>query len=206
MKTIIITGPSGSGKTYLSIKLSKLFDNSIIINTDSYYKDDLYIKLLSIFIYDIYDRFISIKDKSLIKTITSIYNKEEYATFYNYDFRSKKSSQFRRQIQYQNDNKFIILEGIFAHRLDLNYENTINIICKEKKEVCYQRRLKRDRIERGRNIEEVNNKFSKSWDIYSYYLTKFLSKNNFISINTDDKRNYKLLISKLQRIYLNKKN
>ena len=201
MKTIIITGPSGSGKTYLSKKLSKLFENSIIINTDSYYRDNLYIKLLSIFIYDIYDRYISIKDKCLIKTITSIYNKEEYAIFYNYDFRSKRSSQTKRKIHYPNINKFLILEGIFAHRLDLNYEQTINILCKERKEICYQRRLKRDKIERGRNIEEVNSKFSKSWDIYSKYITEFLNRNIVTPINTDDKTNYKLLISKLQSLY-----
>ena len=68
----MIVGPSGSGKSFLSEKLSKTFDHSIIINTDSYYKDDLYIKLLSIFIYDIYDRFISIKDKRLIKMFVKL--------------------------------------------------------------------------------------------------------------------------------------
>ena len=198
MKTIVITGQSGSGKTYLSNKLSKFFYNSIIVNTDSYYRDDLYIKLLSIFIYDIYDRFISIKDKCLIKTITSIYNKEEYATFYNYDFRSKRSSQSKKQLKYPNNNRFLILEGIFAHRLDLNYDQTINILCNEQKEVCYQRRLRRDKIERGRNVEEVNTKYSKSWNIYSKYISKFLNNNNIIYINTVDSKNYKLLISKLQ--------
>ena len=197
MKTIVITGASGSGKTYLSNKLSKLFYNSIIINTDSYYRDDLYIKILSIFINDIYDRFISLKDKCLIKTITSIINKEEYVTFYNYDFKRKRSSQSKKQIQYQNNNRFIILEGIFAHRLDLNYEQTINIICKEQKRICYHRRLLRDKNERGRNINEVNNKFSKSWDIYSNHISYFLNNNNVISINTVDNKSYKLLISRL---------
>ena len=197
MKTIVITGPSGSGKTYLSKKLSNLFDNSIIIKTDSFYRDDLYIKLLSIIIYDIYDRFISIKAKSLLKTITSIYNKEEYATFYNYDFRRKSSSQFKRKIQYQNSNKILIVEGIFAHRLDINYDKTINILCKEKKEICYQRRLKRDIIERGRNTKEVNKKFFRSWDIYSKYLSIFLNNNKVISINTFDNISYKQLICKL---------
>ena len=201
MKTIIITGPSGSGKTYLSKKLSKLFENSIVINTDSYYRDNLYIKLLSIFIYDIYDRYISIKDKCLRKTIFSIYNNEQYAIFHNYDFRSKRSTQTKKQINYPNINRFLILEGIFAHRLDLNYEQTINILCKEKKELCYQRRLQRDKIERGRNIAEVNSKFSKSWDIYSKNLTLFLNRNNIIPINIDDKTNYQLLISKLKSLY-----
>jgi len=198
MKTIVITGPSGSGKTFLSNKLSKIFDNTIIINTDSYYRDDFYIKLLSIFSNDIYDRIISIKDKYLMKTITSIYNQEEYGTFYNYDFFRKRSSQSKIQINYINNNSFLIVEGIFSHRLDLDYENTINILCKEKKEICYERRLKRDKIERGRNIKEVNNKFSKSWDIYSKYLSKFLIKYKVISFNTADNKSYKQLISKLK--------
>ena len=47
MKTIVITGPSGSGKSYLSNKLSKLFNNSIVIETDSYYRDNILIKYLS---------------------------------------------------------------------------------------------------------------------------------------------------------------
>ena len=63
MITIIITGPSGSGKTYLSNKLLKLFDNSIVIKTDSYYRDNILIKFLSIFLFDIYDRPLSINKK-----------------------------------------------------------------------------------------------------------------------------------------------
>ena len=200
MRTIVITGPSGSGKTYLSNKLSKLFKNSIIIKTDSYYRDNLYIKLLSIFIYDIYDRFISIKDKCLIKTINSIYNKDDYLTFYNYDFRNKLSSQLKRQVQYQNKNNFIILEGIFAHRLDIDYEKTITILCNEEKEICYQRRLIRDKIERGRSIKEVNRKFSLSWNIYYKNLAKFLNSNNVIPINTFDKTSLRKLIYKLQSL------
>ena len=204
MKIIVISGPSGSGKSCLSNKLSKLFDNSIIVKTESYYRDDLYIKLLSIFIYDIYDRFISIKDKCLIKTIKSIYNKEKYATFYKYDFRSKRSSHSKEQIQYENNKRFLILEGIFAHRLDLNYEKTINILCNVKKEICYERRLQRDKIERGRNLEEVNNKFSKSWDIYYKNITRFLNTNKIVSINTVDENSYNKLISILKELSLKK--
>ena len=48
MRTIVITGPSGSGKSYLSNKLSKLLDNSIVIKTDSYYRDNMLIRFLSI--------------------------------------------------------------------------------------------------------------------------------------------------------------
>ena len=41
MKTLIITGPSGSGKSYLTKNISKLFNNTIVIKTDSYYKDNI---------------------------------------------------------------------------------------------------------------------------------------------------------------------
>ena len=76
MKTIVITGPSGSGKSYLSNKLSKLFYNSIVIKTDSYYRDNKLLRFISIFLYDIYDRPISIKKDKLKETIRSIHNKD----------------------------------------------------------------------------------------------------------------------------------
>ena len=204
MKIIIITGPSGSGKTFLSNKLAKTFDNSIVVKTDSYYRDDFIIKILSLFAHDIYDRFISIKNKEIIKTISSIYKKEKYTSFYNYDFSRKISSKSTSQIKYRNNNGFIILEGIFAHRLDLNYNESINILCKENKEICYQRRLKRDQKERNRNKKEVNKKFNKSWNLYFRNLNRYINSNEVISINISDKNCYEKLINKLKIISLNK--
>ena len=93
MKTIIITGPSGSGKTYLSNKLNKLFDNSIVIKTDSYYRDNLLIKFLSMLLYDIYDRPLSIKKNKIHKVLRSIVNKDKIISFYKYEFKRKHSSQ-----------------------------------------------------------------------------------------------------------------
>ena len=71
MKTIVITGPSGSGKSYLSNKLFKLFDNSILIKTDSYYRDNILIRYLSKILHDIYDRPLSIKKNELKKKYRS---------------------------------------------------------------------------------------------------------------------------------------
>ena len=71
MKTLIITGPSGSGKSYLSEKISKLFYNTIVVKTDSYYKDNIFIKFFSKFQYDIYDRPISFKKSEIKKTLRS---------------------------------------------------------------------------------------------------------------------------------------
>ena len=194
MRTIVITGPSGSGKSYLTNKLSKLFYNSIIIKTDSYYRDNILIRLLSIFIYDIYDRPLSIKKFELNKTLRSIYKKESLITHYTYNFKSKLSSQSQIKINYNVDNQLLILEGIFAHRLSLNYTETINIVCEEEKEICYKRRLKRDQLERGRDRSDVYKKFNKSWYLFYLNFKIFLKNNKVLSINPREKISYDKLV------------
>ena len=198
MKTIIITGASGSGKSYLSNKLSKLFFNSIVIKTDSYYRDDILIRLLSIFLYDIYDRPLSIMKNEINKTLRCIHNKDKLISSYKYNFIGKHSSQSKISINYKGENQFLIVEGIFAHRLDLNYQETINILCDEEKEICYKRRLDRDKLERGRNSIEVNKKFNKSWNLFNNNIKNYLKKNNIIRINTVDNESYNKLVCHLK--------
>ena len=195
MKIIVITGPSGSGKTFLANKLSKDLNNSFIIKTDSYYRDNLLIKILTLYINDIYDRLISIKSKALLKTIKSIYNNEKLIAFHNYDFKSKRSSKSRRKNQ--NNINFLIVEGIFSHRLNLNYKKSINIVCNQKKEICFQRRLIRDEIERGRNKKEVTKRFKKSWDLFFKHLNNYRNTNRIYEINSIDDKLYKNLIYKI---------
>ena len=200
MKTIIITGPSGSGKTYLSNKLNKLFDNSIVIKTDSYYRDTIFIRFLSIFFYDIYDRPLSINKKELKNTLTAIRNKDKLIKFYQYDFKKKQSSYSKKSIKYKGENQFLILEGIFAHRLDLNYQETINIICEEKKDICFKRRLIRDKLERNRNTSEVNRKFTRSWNLFYKNIIRYIDINRKISLNPVDKISYNNLVDYLENI------
>ena len=199
MKTIIITGPSGSGKSYLSKEISKLFNNTIVIKTDSYYKDNIFIKFLSIFQYDIYDRPISFKKSEIKKTLRSLHNKDRLISFYNYDFQRKKSSKKEENINYEGDNQFLILEGIFAHRLDLNYNETINIVCEEEKDICFKRRLKRDQLERGRDSREVNNKFNISWYLFHENVQNYLNNFKVLSINPLDMISYDQLVLYLQK-------
>ena len=200
MITIVITGPSGSGKTYLSNKLYKLFDNSIVIKTDSYYRDNVFIRFLSVLLCDIYDRPLSINKKELKNTITAIHNKDKLITFYKYDFKRKQSSYSKKSIKYKGENQFLILEGIFAHRLDLNYQETINIICEEKKEICFKRRLIRDKLERNRNTSEVNRKFTRSWNLFYKNIIRYIDLNRKISLNPVDKISYDKLVDYLQNI------
>ena len=200
MKTIIITGPSGSGKTFLSNKLSNLFDNSIVINTDSYYRDNLLIRFLSTFLFDIYDRPLSIMRNEIMKTLRSIDNNDRVVSFYKYDFKRKNSSLSKKSINYIGVNQFLIIEGIFSHRLELNYQETINILCKEKKHICFKRRLKRDQLERGRKISEVYKKFNKSWFLFYKNIKKLLKKNKVLVLNPVDNKDYNKLIIYLQKI------
>ena len=199
MKTLIITGPSGSGKSFLSKKISKLFNNTIVIKTDSYYKDNIFIKFLSIFQYDIYDRPISFKKSEIKKTLRSLNNKDRLISFYNYDFQRKHSSKSEVTINYEGDNQLLILEGIFAHRLDLNYNETINIVCEEEKDICFKRRLKRDQIERGRDNSEVNNRFNISWYLFHENVQNYLKNFEVLSINPLDMVSYNQLVLYLQK-------
>ena len=198
MKTIIITGPSCSGKTRLSQSLEKLFQDCISITTDSYYRDDILTKIKSIFIDDLYDRIKSINIKAISKTISSIIQNDNSVIFYNYDFKTKNSSRVLKNIKNKYNTSFLIIEGIFSHRLDLNYSETINIICKENKEICYQRRLIRDNIERGRNKIEVNRKFDKSWTLYYKELDNYINNNQVIELNTSNKRSYENLVNTIK--------
>ena len=196
MKTIVITGPSGSGKTFLANKLSRDLNNCIIIKTDSYYRDNLILKLLSIFIYDLYDRFVSIKQKDLLITIKSIYRNKKNITFYNYNFKSKESTKLVKKKN--NNTQYLIIEGIFSHRLNINYKSAVNILCSEKKENCFARRLRRDKLERGRNTIEVNKRFSKSWDLFYKHSIGFIKRNQVYVINTANKSSYSKLIDKIK--------
>ena len=200
MKTIIITGPSGSGKTYLSTKLSKLLGNSIVLQTDSFYRDNLLIRFLSIFIYDLYDRPLSIKKNKIMKTIKSIHNKDKLISIYKYDFKRRYSSHSTKSICYKGDKQFLILEGIFAHRLDIKYKETINIVCEEQKEICFKRRLMRDQLERGRKIKDVKRKFNMSWYLFYKNIKDYIYKYKVLSINPADEIAYNKLASNLQNI------
>ena len=197
MKTIVITGPSGSGKTYLSNKLSKLFDNSILIKTDSYYRDNIFIRFLSNFLFDIYDRPLSIRKNELIKTIEAIYMRSSEIKCFQYDFIKKQSSHSIKKISNKDKNQILILEGIFAHRLDLNYRSTLNILCEEDKLICLKRRLIRDKSNRGRSEAEIKKRFNRAWNLFYINFTKYINNNQFIKINTSNKINYKNLIYKI---------
>ena len=207
MKTVVITGPSGSGKSFLSNNLLKLFPETILIKTDSYYKDSKFIKLLSIIVRDIYDRPMSIRRKELNDNLKSINNKSNIINSFYYDFKNRRSLNKTININYEVEEQLLIIEGIFAHRLDIDYNNTLNIICEEDKLICFKRRLNRDQIERGRSVTEVKEKFYRSWYLYYKNIEEYIKKYETIKINPIKKDSLdKLILSLLLSQKKTKKN
>ena len=141
----------------------------------------------------------SFRKNELKKTLRSLHNKSRLISFYKYDFKRKHSSKSEATINYEGENQLLIVEGIFAHRLDFNYNETINIICKEEKDICFKRRLKRDQLERGRDSREVNKKFNKSWYLYYENVQKYLNNFEVLTINPLDMISYDQLVLYLQK-------
>ncbi len=208
MNLIIISGPSGSGKSYLAESICKKFKNINIIKTDSYYRDNLMIKILSLKFNDIYDRIISIKSKELIYTLTSILNREELIYSYNYDFRSKKSTKKLIRININDyTNPIVILEGIFSHRLMNKFKTNIfmKILCIEDKNLCFERRIRRDVIQRGRQRKEVEERFNRSWEIFHNQSSNFKKDKEIVYLNKKDESQYNNIINRIESLNLETK-
>ncbi len=208
LNLIIISGPSGSGKTFLAKRICKEFNHINIINTDSYYRDNFMIKILSLYFKDIYDRIISIKRNELIDTLTSLLNNEELINSYYYNFKTRKSTKktiIRKRNQYTN--QIVILEGIFAHRLIKNFKNNIfmKILCIEDKSLCLKRRIERDLVERGRKRKEVEERFQRSWEIFHNHSSNFKRNNEIIYLDNKDKEQYRNIINRIESLNLKTK-
>ena len=165
MKIIIITGPSGSGKTSLAKKLMARLENCHTLSTDDFYRTGKISDLFSKFIASYFDRNISHKSKLLRKTINEIIKNEEINYSYKYDFIKK-----RTEIIYKNSLciKNLIIEGIFTLELLklISGNDYLLIRLKINKEICQNRIIYRDHIERGKSKRASKKDFIKAWNIY----------------------------------------
>ena len=181
MKLIIISGPTGSGKTTLSKKILEKVSEGIVLSTDNYYKTGLVSKILSRFFENYFDRKISLNDKLFIKDFNFIMKTSESTHNYLYDFNNKTTKKFFHQ---KKNIKFLILEGIFAKELikELYKKNYFFIELKINKSTCMNRVIKRDIIERGKNLRLAKRNFLSSWDIYYSHNKKNNLRTNCIEI------------------------
>ena len=188
MKLIFISGPSGSGKTTLSKQIIKKNKNGFVLSTDNYYKTGLKSKLLSKFVEGYFDRRISFNYKLFKKDFDFIFKNR--ISIYNryYNFEKKKIQNILNET---NNIGFLIVEGIFAKEFSstLNNQNYYSLEIKTKKNDCMKRVIQRDIEERGKNKQQAESDFLKSWDIYYEKFKPNIIKNNtnkfIIRKNTD---------------------
>ena len=177
MRIIFISGPSGSGKTTLSSQIMTKIKNGVVLSTDNYYKTGLISKLLSKCVEGYFDRSISFNDKLFKKDFYYILKNGISIRERSYNFEKKTIKNSYKEI---NNIRFLIVEGIFAKELSINFhcQNYFFLELKTNKNVCLKRVLRRDLNERGKEQKKAENDFLKSWEIY---YKKF--KPNNIKIN-----------------------
>lgn len=148
-----IAGASGSGKTYLASKVTEdLGDNASLLCVDFYYKPrhGLSMEEKNRINYDHpealeLDRLA--EDLYVLKGGTDI-----HAPVYDFSQHNRDESQ----TNHIKANSVIVIEGILTFHSDI-VENALDykIFVDTPIELCYQRRLERDIVERGRTKESV---------------------------------------------------
>ena len=177
MKLIFVSGPSGSGKTTLSNQIIVKIKNGTVLRTDNYYKTGLQSKLLSKFIEGYFDRSISFNYKLFKKDFNYILKNGISINERFYDFEKKTVNNYLNET---NNINILIVEGIFAKEFSstLCNQNYYFLELKINKDECMKRVIKRDIKERGKEKEQAEKDFLKSWDIYHEKLKNKNFKNN----------------------------
>ena len=196
MKLIFISGPSGSGKTTLSNQIIKKNKNGIALSTDNYYKTGLISKLLSKFVEGFFDRSISFNNKLFKKDFDFIYKNGISICDRYYNFEKKKIQNILNET---TNISFLIVEGIFAKEFSstLNIQDYYFIEIKTKKNECMKRVVQRDIKERGKEKNQAEKDFLKSWEIYYEKFEPNSIKNNTNKFVIENKSDIDNILKKL---------
>jgi uridine kinase len=148
-RTVIgISGASCSGKSWLAHKLKQARPASVVLfDLDSYYKDDQFVSTLE----HKYDnpKAINFED-ALVDLIKLKSGHEVTMPFYNYDAHRVEGEKLCKS------GPLIVVEGIFAlANRRLRKELDIKVWVDSGEDLRYERRMRRDTIERGRDVQDV---------------------------------------------------
>ncbi len=151
--TIGITGGSGSGKTYFLNGLSSVFapQDICLISQDNYYKplheqvrDDNGIENFDL--PGAIDRKSFFEDVMKLKSGSDVYKKE-------YTFNNPKAEP---NVLHFKAAPLLVVEGLFVQYFDeIEQELDLKLFIEAKPHVKIARRIKRDQVERGYDINDV---------------------------------------------------
>ena len=146
MKIVTISGISGSGKTKLANKLNTLLENSLLISLDNYSYDEQYLQNK----YNIIDYSSPFAfNQELFHQNILLLQKNDCVNIPILDIKTKIKTNTR--IQKPN---VLIIEGMFAQSFTEIF-NTLNVYMDIDLDIALIRKIKRDPIERNRNIQYI---------------------------------------------------
>ncbi|MBN2000141.1 uridine kinase [candidate division KSB1 bacterium] len=147
-----ISGTSGSGKSFICQNLHKKFgDKTVVILQDNYYKDQTHIPIEQREKLN-YDHPYAVDFDLLINHITLLKNKKSIKQP-QYDF---KNHNRKKHFETVNSAKIILLDGILIFtNPKLRALCDLKIFVNTPLDICFIRRLLRDKSERGRSVDSI---------------------------------------------------
>jgi len=122
-------------------------------------------------------------DEMILQLNDLINGKEIYAPIYDFTTHSRKKEK-----QLIKPAKIIIVEGILIfYKKELRDMFHLKVFVSALPEMCYERRLKRDVDERGRDIKEVKMRYFRDvLPASSHYVDPTLQYSNIVLVNNED--------------------
>ena len=182
-----INGCSGSGKSTISNKLRDINNEIIIINQDMFYKDihdNIDIKNYN------FDHPSSFDMNYFIEILKNIKKGDKIIKVPYYDYKIHKRIKYD-EINIENKRIFII-DGIYLfNNKKIRDLLDIKIYVDTDLDICLLRRIKRDILERGRDMESILERYEK-YVKYSYikYIKPYKKHANIIFPNSKNNLEY----------------
>ena len=161
MLIIGICGASGSGKSTLAKELQqKLKGNTLLLNQDAYYRDHAYLPF---------------EERSKINYDITCLKEGKPITRKAYDYAHHCRADLPDELIYPPDT--VIIEGIHAfHDERLRDMMDFKIYISVDPDICLLRRIKRDIVERGRDIAGIETQYlSTVKPMYEKYIRAYVN-------------------------------
>jgi uridine kinase len=151
---IIVAGASGSGKSTLArlIKDYSQEEEALVVTLDRYYRDQSHLTSSERAKLD-YDCWDVLDGERLVKDVTALRegNAPVHLPFYDFGTHTRREAD-----DLVSPAPLVVIEGILAlHDPRLRALADDSIFLDIDQDLCYQRRLARDTVERGRSQESV---------------------------------------------------